>query len=457
MSSIQRYLTVRLCLLAAILLPCGVLAVYLLARQLLVSQLDSVLAAKAEALISMAEVDGNEIEFDTDILQFAGFGSALSGDFFEVRDSAGEVIARSPSLENEPAELARERLPGEWRADVDLPDGNPGRAAAFLFRPEGNPSEQLKELQLVVAIGSGQTRQVLRTLLVVLMSTGAAGLVAAVILIRTGLSKGLSPLNQLASNVERLKVGEPGLRLETERLPNELQGIGEKLNALLQRVETSIERERRFSSHAAHELRTPLAELKMMAELVGKWPEEATPEQSKEMLAVILELEGLIERLSLIARAEAGNYLLQIEDVDLKGSIDRAVAREAAESEEKGLRIQVNVEPGRFRSDPVLWQTILRNLLGNAFAYSPANSVIRVQASPSLLLVSNPARDLQGDDLEFLFERFWRKNTARDGREHSGLGLAIVQTAVELLGGTCRATLENGILTLTIQWDRKRA
>lgn len=457
MSSIQRYLTVRLCLLAAILLPCGVLAVYLLARQLLVSQLDSVLAAKAEALISMAEVDGSEIEFDSDILQFAGFGSALSGGFFEVRDSAGTVIARSPSLENEPAELAKERLPGEWRADVELPDGNAGRAGAFLFRPEGNSSEQLREMQLVVAIGSGQMRQVLRTLLVVLVSTGAAGLVAAVILIRAGLSKGLSPLNQLASNVERLKVGEPGLRLETERLPNELQGIGEKLNALLQRVETSIERERRFSSHAAHELRTPLAELKMMAELIGEWPEEATPEQSKEMLAVIQELEELIEKLSLIARAETGSYSLQIEDVDLQGSIDRAVARETSDGEGRGLRVKVDIEPGRFRSDLVLWQTILGNVLGNAFAYAPANSVIQVQASPSFLSVSNPAPDLQSEDLEYLFERFWRKNTARDGREHSGLGLAIVQTAVELLGGTCSATLENGVLTMTIQWDRKTA
>ena len=302
MRSIRRQLTVRLCLLAALLLPCGVLAVYLLARQLLHSHFDETLAAKAEALMAVAEVDGDEIEIDLDVQHFAGFGSAFTGDFFEVRRANGEVLLRSPSLENQQFTFSNVPLRGEWRGTVTLPEGNVGRAVAFSFVPDGDRAQKFADLNLVVASDSTALRQTLRAVLMVLLVTGSVGLAAAIVLIRLGLAKGLRPLNTLAEEVQELKVDQPGLRLETKILPDELRGVGEKLNRLLERVEESIARERRFSSHAAHELRTPLAELKIMAESIAKWPDEATPERSAEMLEVIAELEELLEKLSMLAR-----------------------------------------------------------------------------------------------------------------------------------------------------------
>jgi signal transduction histidine kinase len=446
---------VRLCLLAGVLLPCGVLAVYLLARQLLIAQFDETLEAKAEALISVAEVDDEEFEIDLDVQHFAGFGSPLTGDFFEVRRSNGEVIARSPSLENQEYTFSTVPSEDEWRGGVVLPEGNPGRAMAIPFVPEDDRAGQFGQLQLVVGSDSTVLLQTLRAMLWTLLITGATGLVAAIVLIRLGLARGLRPLNSLAAEVQELKIDQPGLRLETETLPNELRGVGEKLNRLLERVEASIARERRFSSHAAHELRTPLAELKMMTESVARWPDEATPERNEEMLEVIGEIEQLLEKLSLLARAEAGAYAVQLEQIDLAGSIERAVEREKTAVEARGLEIATRIESGVFRSDAVLWQTILGNLLGNAVAYAPPGSMIEVIASPGFLKVRNPAPDLSPTDMDLLFERFWRKNTAREGGSHSGLGLAIVETAVRLLGGRCEATLERGILQIQIQWNMK--
>lgn len=454
MNSIRCQLTTRLCLLAALLLPCGVLSVYLVAKQLLVSQFDAVLAAKAQALASVAEIDDDEFEIDLDVQEFAGFGTALAGDFFEVRHADGRVIARSPSLQNQPYSFSMVPAQGEWRGAVLLPEGNPGRALAFPFVPGNDRLGGFTDLQMVVASDSAALLQTLRTLLVVLLVTGGAGLVAAIIFIGVGLDRGLRPLDALAANVHDLKVDEPGLRLKTERLPKELRGIGEKLNLLLERVEASIGRERRFSSHAAHELRTPLAELKIMAEMVGKWPDEATPERSQEMLEVIGELEELLDKLSLLARVDAGSCPVQVETVDLSASIQRAIERGSAASASRGLQIRTRIEPGPFRTDPVLWQTILGNLLGNAAAHAPANSTVHVQASPRSLTVTNAAPDLKPADLDCIFERFWRKNTARDGRSHSGLGLAIVQSSAQLLAGTCRATLVNGDLQMRIDWNR---
>jgi signal transduction histidine kinase len=451
-SSIRRQLTVSLCVLAAVLLPCGVAAVYLVAQRLLVAQFDATLEAKAEALISVAEIDDDEFEIDLDVQHFAGFGSPLSGDFFVVRRADGRIVARSPSLGREGYTFSTVPAEGSWRGEITLPEGGAGRAVAQPFAPADDRDQRFTDLQIVVAGNSAALLQTLRVLLFVLLATGAAGLGAAVLLIRLGLRRGLRPLDALAAEVTNLKIDASGMRLDTGVLPAELRGIGSKLNDLLERVERSIGRERRFSSHAAHELRTPLAELKMMAELIGKWPDEATPERSQEMLEVIRELEELLNKLSLLARTEAGAGPVQFEPVDLRTSVERAIDRETPAMAARGLQLRTSITPGDFRTDPVLWQAILANLVGNAVAHAPPGSTIGVEASPRAFSVTNPAPNLDEADLDFLFERFWRKNTARDGPHHSGLGLAIVQASAQLLGATCRATLTDGDLRITVDW-----
>ena len=170
-------------MLAAVLLSCGLLAVYILARQLLVSQFDETLGAKAEALMSVAEADGDELEIDMDVQQFAGFGSAFSGDLFVVRRANGEVVLRSPSIENQNFTLVDVPLRGEWRGAVVLPDGVEGRAAAFEFVPDGDRGEAFGNLQLVVASSSTALQAALRAVLMVLVVTGGVGVAVSIVLI----------------------------------------------------------------------------------------------------------------------------------------------------------------------------------------------------------------------------------------------------------------------------------
>lgn len=458
MSSIRRQLTLTLCLAAALLLPAGGLAVYFVVKQILFSQFDATLAAKAQALIAAAEVDDDELEIDLDVQQFAGFGSFLDGDFFEVRRFDGQAVARSPSLSSPGRGLASVPIVrGEWRGAIVLPEGSPGRALARHFVPSDDEDRRFGDLQLVVASDSTALARTLRTLALVLLATGAVGLLATIFFLRITLRRGLRPLDTLAAEVQSLRIDESGLSLQTALLPDELRVVGEKLNDLLARVESSLARERRFSSHAAHELRTPLAELKIMAELIGRWPDEATAERSAEMLGVIRDLEELLKKLSLLSRADAGAHPVQREAVDLRTSIESAVERERAAGADRGIAIRTAIEAGNFQTDPILWRTILGNLIGNAAGHAPSNSTVQVEASPRSLIVSNAAPDLAPPDLDLLFDRFWRKNTARAGRNHSGLGLAIVQASVELLGGTCRANLSEGKLRIEVAWDESQS
>ena len=105
-------------------------------------------------------------------------------------------------------------------------------------------------------------------------------------------------------------------------------------------------------------------------------------------------------------------------------------------------------------TDPVLWGAILQNLLGNAVSHAPSGSRVKVAFADGVLTAVNPAPDLAREDLEKLFERFWRKDEAHSAYGHSGLGMSIVKACAILLGGECRASLEAGELKVEVKMPR---
>jgi signal transduction histidine kinase len=167
------------------------------------------------------------------------------------------------------------------------------------------------------------------------------------------------------------------------------------------------------------------------------------------------ELEALLDKLSLLARADAGSQPVEFTAVEMPMTIAVVLERLSGAAASKNLTIQQQIAPGLIRTDPVLWTTILQNLLGNAVSYSPAGSVISLMASPDTLVISNPAPDLNVRDVDKLFERFWRKSPSHRDEAHSGLGLSIIRACVGLLGGTVEATLdEDRIFQVEIRWAR---
>ena len=447
MISIRWRLTVLLCLAIGALFIVTGIGVFVAMKQLLRSQFDETLTAKARALITASEIDSGEFEIDLTVKDFAGFGKE-GNDYFEIWRMNGKLFKSSPSLKSD--EFDRPGIGYGNNAPKDdephitngkLGDGRLARFYVQRFYPKDDKKKRHQDLYLVVASPTWSMNLQLAWLATVLGIAGAAALLLMVPVIRLGLGRGLKPLNKLAADVGRIHPEKLHERLDAQRLPAELVPVAERLNEWLGRLEASFDRERRFSSHAAHELRTPLAELKSMAELGATWPEEATPERYAEMVGVANELEALLEKLSLLARADAGRQPVQREAIDIATTVATAISRVETRAAQRRIHLDSRVSAGPFTSDPVLWSTILQNLLGNAVAHAPEESEVVIEASPRRLAVSNPAPGLNEEDLERLFERFWRKDEARSGYGHSGLGLSIVKACVTLLGGECRATL----------------
>ena len=447
MISIRWRLTILLCLAIGALFIATGIGVFVAMKELLRSQFDATLTAKARALITASEIDGGDFEIDLTVQDFAGFGKE-GDDYFEIRRMNGKLFMSSPSLKadefDSPGIGYSGKMPNDDEPHIKngkLGSGSLARFYVQRFYPKDDKKKRFQDLYLIVASHRDSMHLQLVLLATVLGVAGAAALLLMVPVIRLGLGRGLRPLNKLAADVGRIHPEKLHQRLDAQKLPAELVPVAERLNEWIGRLEASFDRERRFSSHAAHELRTPLAELKSMAELGATWPEEATSERYAEMVIVANELEALLDKLSLLARADAGRQPVQREAIDLAATVATAISRIEPKAEQRHLRLDSRISEAPFTSDPVLWGTILQNLLGNAVAHAPEGSEVVIEAAPGRLVVSNPAPGLNEEDLERLFERFWRKDASRTGYGHSGLGLSIVKACVALLGGECRATL----------------
>jgi len=459
MISIRWRLTFLLGPLIGILLLITTGGIFFAMKNLLLEKFDETLTAKARALITASEIDGGDFEIDLTVKNFEGFGKN-GDDFFEIRRADGSTFLRSPSFpkghkDHEIFGNAKRSANDQATiGETTLPDNRAARFYVQNINPKDDKLDRFQDLYLVVASPTARIQGELTLLGAVLAVASGSALLLMIPVIWFALKRGLFPLKKLTADLEQINPNQLDHRLNTSALPLELTPVATSLNTWLNRMERSFNREREFTSHASHELRTPLAELRMMAELGTMAPEEATPERCAEMILAIDELTALLEKLAKLARSENGDQVVSREALDLLQSIPEALTRFQPSADERDLRFHPSIAAGPFFTDPLLWRTILDNLLGNAIEYSPRGSTIFIEASPAKLLVSNPAPNLEQADLERLFHRFWRKEHSRKRLDHSGLGLPIVRGYATLLGGHCELSLTPaGELEVSIRWQ----
>ena len=446
MISIRWRLTLLLGLLIGLLLLVTTGGIFLAMKNLLLDKFDETLTAKARALITASEIDGGDFEIDLTVKNFEGFGKD-GEDFFEIRRENGDIFLRSPSFPKGHKKhlvfqnVDRPRDEEATIGETQLLDGRPARFYVQNIHPKDDKLDRFQDLYLIAASPTGQVKSELTLLGTVLIIASGSALVLIIPVIWFALKKGLLPLRKLTTDLGQIEASQLDKRLNATALPAELTPVATSLNAWLDRLEESFNREREFTAHAAHELRTPLAELRMMAELGTISPDDATPENCAEMVVAIDETTALLEKLATLARSENGGQKVSLEKLDLHEAINASLTRFQSAADEKGINFNCKVANAPFSTDPLLWRTILDNLLSNAISYSPPNSVINIEASPGKLLVKNPAPNLEQADLENIFNRFWRKEHSRKTLEHSGLGLPIVKNYTALLGGKCTAVL----------------
>jgi heavy metal sensor kinase len=265
--------------------------------------------------------------------------------------------------------------------------------------------------------------------------------------------KALAPVNLIIESAERVGVHNLSRRLQVPRAKDELRRLTEHLNAMLDRIETSVKRITRFTADASHDLRTPLALIRTSAELVLRRP-RSEPEY-REVLSRILatseETTELIEQLLMLARADANAAQLKLEPTNLQPLLRSVAQKCRVLALGKGLAFSESIPPLHallMANEPAL-ERLLLCVVDNAVKYTPAGG----RVSLALFLVNGHAvihlQDtgigITEKDLPHVFERFYRADQARSRETRgSGLGLSIARWIAESHNGSIEVSCRLG-------------
>jgi two-component system, OmpR family, sensor kinase len=295
--------------------------------------------------------------------------------------------------------------------------------------------------RLVVAVGESLTdrNEALRALVRSFAVAGSLGVLLAS-LIGYGLATvGLRPVESM-----RRRAAEISLTGEEERLPlspahDEVRRLGETLNAMLDRLRRSFERERRFVADASHELRSPIAVIK--TELEGALRTgRLGPDERLAVVAAVEEcdrLAQLAEDLLVLARAADGRLPVRPEPLRVRTLLDSARDRFGDRAAEHGRTIRIDA-PNDLGvvGDPLRLRQALGNLVDNAMRHGAGDIALSARATPGgvEIDVRDHGPGFAGDVADRAFERFTRAGSSRSG-DGAGLGLAIVQAIAQAHGG----------------------
>jgi two-component system, OmpR family, sensor kinase len=397
---------------------------------------DRQLLVRAQDLTGLVEREGS-LTAATDV-HFIEPGESYA----QLLDTEGHVIDATPPLgqtallDAEELRAAREGMLFAEREQVRGLD----EQSRLLATPLERNGQQLV---LVVGATSEDRAETLSSLLALLLIAGpvALGLATMAGYVLAGLS--LHPVESMRGRAAAISAETPGKRLPVPATHDEIELLGHTLNAMLERLESAIERERDFVADAGHELRTPLSLLRTELELAlrqGK-SEDELRDALRSASQEAERLSQLAEDLLLIARADRGRLDLRVEPMDVDELFASVVSRFEWRAEDAERPLQAQSASGlRIDGDRLRLEQALANLVDNALRYG--EGLVRLWATEKdgnvQLHVTDEGRGFPPDFLDRAFERFTRSDPAR-GRGGAGLGLSIVKAIAQAHGGTAGA------------------
>lgn len=250
--------------------------------------------------------------------------------------------------------------------------------------------------------------------------------------------RALKPLNDTAGTVGRMspEALEP-VGGETD-LPTEISPLVVAIDRLIGRVHSALENERRFTADAAHELRTPLAALKVQAQVAGRTEDAQARRRALDQVVVGVDrMTHLVEQLLTLARLQPEAAMQACEPVDLAAIAENVCAALAPAALARRQEIDLDARATSVCGNPVWLEVLLRNLLDNALRYTPEGGQVKVHVARVLdhavVSVMDDGPGMSADERQSLTARFARGQGSQG--EGVGLGLSIVQRVVDLHGG----------------------
>lgn len=439
--SIASQLIILFTLAAALLLFCGLGAFYLIVIRHAFEEDNEFLADRLSAL-------------EKELSQSGGLGrltatlrgtreNAVEAYWVRVINPSGKIIAETPQMSVflPPSVFPRPTVapspfnPKNYRigeklfslvATSEETDGEP----YLLQVAQDRSSDQQFATQFALVLGGA-----------LLLGIGLSAMIATAVT-----KRGLWPLQEMTQSLERIDPTHLNERLSKATWPRELQPVATAFDEMLARLEDSFTRLSQFSADLAHELRTPISNIRGEAEVTLTRPR--TSEDYRNVIESITgeceRLSGIVENLLFLARAEAADRQIEKDFFPARPAIERIASYYRTIAEERGISI-TNESEGDVYADPVLFDRALSNLLDNALRFTPDRGKITIRSQSrngrTELAVEDTGCGIAPHDLSRIFDRFYRVDSSRSSKG-TGLGLALVKSITDLHGGSATATSE---------------
>ena len=414
-----------------LLWPVSLVLTWLVAQNIAGKPFDRALEYNVQALSKLVVVKNNAVQFnltgpareilradDTDLVYYQVIGTrgeTLSGE----RDLP--LPSDDDKLQDGDVRLREDKINGEdvrvaytW---IKVDDKNAGRVLVQV----AETLEKRKTLAAEIVKGT--------------MVPQFVTLPLAVLLVWLALVRGIKPLAQLEKRIRARKPDDMS-PLDESAVPEEVAPLVSSINDLLSRLKVSLTTQKRFLADAAHQLKTPLAGLRMQADLAQR---ETNADELKKSLKHIgqssVRATHTVNQLLALARAEATGRSLAKQSLDMVLIASEVMADSVPRALEKQIDLgyegpEAGGQSTQLDGNPTLLKELVRNLLDNAIAYTPDNGQVTLRlladafSGVLVLLVEDSGPGIPAAERDLVFQPFYRAlGTNVDG---SGLGLAIV-------------------------------
>ncbi|WP_370317661.1 sensor histidine kinase [Pseudoalteromonas sp.] len=424
------------------------------------------LKSKAGMLMSLIDIDEEEIDFDFSGQFMPEFSGSAETEYFQIWSQSG-VFARSESLHL----FSQKNLPlekiklGETKIiNTELPDGRNGRVIYTRFIPpldldddedfiEGVNTSLQQPITLAYAASSEEVDFVLWLIDVIFVVSTVSVIVFIRLFVRKSVDSSLAPLNKLNRDISRLSIADKNAVITIKEPVKELQPIVDSLNAFIRENRQLYFRERRLTSDIAHELKTPIAELINMAEVAIRFPNEKEFEADfkPEVLKISQRLKSIVSNLLLLHKY-SDEALPQQDACDLNQVILRTLEKYDLER----IKFEFQDDIPAIVSNLFALESIITNLVNNAKQYSPDKSDVTVSTlltkeDKLQFSVTNELKvPLTEDDLSQLFDPLWQKDSARTSNDNFGLGLSIAKALSKAIDAELQVSLSGQNITFSL-------
>lgn len=379
----------------------------------------------AETVANHLELAGDRWTVDLPPDLAALYGRGYGGYALSVIDENGRVV--SSSLPRQEALLAanaplqapsffQERRGKAEFYGIDFPVRKGGRSATI---------EVAQDLENADVIVDDVVAGFVRRVAWVVLPLFALLLVLDVLIVR----KALKPITTASQLARKIQPGSIGLRLPETGLPDEVRPLVVAVNQALDRLERGFQMQRDFTADAAHELRTPLAVLMTMIDVL---PDQKAAAELRPHIVGMSRIVG-----QLLELAELESSTIGADDAaDLRAVCSDAVSLMAPVALAQGKSIELNAPsaPVWVQGNAEMLFRAVRNLVENAIRYTATATAVEVDVLASgAVTVKDRGPGVPPTERELIFRRFWRRD--RRGGSNAGLGLSIVQRAIQIHGG----------------------